>query len=97
MAMSDSHDLFLTPEQLAFVEDCVATGRYLSAEDVVGTGLRMLQAREQDRQAQLAKLRCMIAEGAAELDRGEGYPVDEVFQEIAARRERLQSGRTNSA
>lgn len=96
MSLSDSQDLTLTPEQTAFVENCLASGRYQSAQDVVRTGLRMLQRHEQERQTQIANLRRMVAEGAAELDRGEGISADEVFQEIAERRQRLQARRSGS-
>ena len=96
MSTSKTDSLSLTPEESAFVQNCLASGRYQSAKDVVQTGLRMLQRHEQDRQAEIANLQRMVAEGAAELDRGEGIQADEVFRELAERRERLQADQISS-
>jgi antitoxin ParD1/3/4 len=46
---------------MRFLEDQVGTGRYGSASEVVRAGLRLLEERE----AKLAELRALIAEGEA--------------------------------
>jgi antitoxin ParD1/3/4 len=59
-------------EQL--VREELATGRYDSAQEVIQEGLRLLHER--------SLLNEQIEEGLAELDRGEGIPGEEVFQDL---------------
>ncbi|QDV13798.1 hypothetical protein CA51_36890 [Rosistilla oblonga] len=54
-----------------FVQRMVAGRRFLSEQDVVTEGLRLLQARE--------TLRDEVAKGFASLDAGQGVPADQVF------------------
>jgi antitoxin ParD1/3/4 len=56
-----------------FVRDLVASGRYASASEVLRDGLRLIEEREQERQAKLAALRNAIREG---LESGEPEPFD---------------------
>jgi putative addiction module CopG family antidote len=71
-----------------FVEELVATGAYPTPEAVVTEALRRLQ----EDQAKIAELRSSLAEAVAELDRGEGTPLD--FDEIKRQgRERLLAKR----
>jgi antitoxin ParD1/3/4 len=56
-----------------FVRDLVASGRYASASEVLRDGLRLIEEREQERQAKLAALRDAIREG---LESGEPEPFD---------------------
>ena len=58
-----------------FVDRELASGRYRSSEDIVVAGLRLLQ---RDRQEALEGIR----EGLAEMERGEGIPLDEAFCQI---------------
>lgn len=57
-----------------FIEAQVASGRFNNASEVVRAGLRLLE----DREARLAELRELIAEGDAQLERGEGIIVDSI-------------------
>jgi antitoxin ParD1/3/4 len=61
-----------------FVDHELASGRYRSTEDIVVAGLRLLQ---RDRQEALQG----IEEGLAEIERGEGTPLDEAFRQIRER------------
>ena len=54
-----------------FVQRMVSGRRFLSEQDVVTEGLRMLQARE--------TLRDEVAKGFASLDAGEGVPGEQVY------------------
>ena len=66
----------------ALVRDLVKSGRYASASEVMRDGLRLLEEREEQRQAKLAALRQAIQEG---IDSGPGVPAEEVFAELKAR------------
>jgi len=75
-------NISLTPELDQFVRQQVETGLYLSASEVIRDALRLLKEREQLRQIRLEELRKLVAEGIAELDRGEKFPIDDVFREL---------------
>lgn len=88
----------LPPEFEEFVEQELASGRYLSADEVVCEGLRLLRDREQ----RLAELRKDIDVGWAQMERGEVIEIETerahqaLFDDIKARgmmqREALPSG-----
>lgn len=71
----------LTPELEAFVDGLVKGGRYRSASEVVRTAIQLLQEQESEQSARLEALRRSIDMGSGELDRREGVPADEVFEE----------------
>jgi putative addiction module CopG family antidote len=72
----------LKPNLQRFVYEQVRAGRYDSPEEVIEAGLTALQ--QQDREAEFApgELDALIAEGVAELDRGESYDGEAVFREL---------------
>jgi antitoxin ParD1/3/4 len=61
----------LTPELDNFVAGKVESGRYNSASEVVREALRLLEERDQARNAQLAAFNQEIGARLASLDRGE--------------------------
>lgn len=71
MAKRETRTLSFTPEQAAFLTGCVASGRYQSQSEVVREALRLLERQEARRAAALARVRSMVAEGVADLDRGD--------------------------
>jgi antitoxin ParD1/3/4 len=75
--------LHLAKELEAKIDAKVRSGAYRSADDVIREGLGLIDAREELRQA--------IAAGAAQLDRGEGIPGEQVFEELRARSQELRS------
>jgi antitoxin ParD1/3/4 len=61
----------LTPQLEAWVQQKVAAGRYNNASEVVREALRLLEERDQEREARLLGLRHAIQEG---LDSGPAEP-----------------------
>lgn len=72
----------LTRELERFIEEQVESGRYRSASEVVREAVRLLQQREEERAVKLEALRKAVEVGLGELERGEGIPADQVFDEI---------------
>lgn len=90
MSARENKPVSLTPEQARIVERYLASGRFQSAGEVIGAGLRLLADEEAARAAALERVRQMIDAGAQELDRGDVVDGDEVFAQLRARRERLR-------
>lgn len=67
----------LTDQQDRFVGDVLAAGRYQNASEVVREGLRLLEQREQEDAAKLARLRAAISEGDAAIARGDDEDVED--------------------
>jgi antitoxin ParD1/3/4 len=65
----------------AFIKDQIANGRYNNASEVVRDGLRMLEDRQQDRQAKLEALRVELQ---AAIDDPERFDAEDVFDEVDA-------------
>lgn len=65
-----------------FVRSLVAQGRYQSEEDAVVDGIRLLKAREE--------LRAKMAAGIGQLDRGESFDEEAVFDEVEAEIRRIE-------
>ena len=76
--------LSLPPEFESYVQNAVVIGRFQSPAAAIEEALRLLKRRD----AEFEKLRASIAEGMAELERGEGIElnddeaIDRFFDEI---------------
>ena len=73
-----------------FVRDLLATGRYASASEVVRDGLRLVEDRENQREAKIAALRDAIRQG---LDSGPAASLDIEAIKARARAERAKADR----
>ena len=73
-------NISLTKELEEFVASKVGSGRYLSASEVVRAGLRLLEHEEELLELQRTELRKAIADGIAQLDRGEAISGKQVFE-----------------
>jgi antitoxin ParD1/3/4 len=69
----------LSPEQQRWLEDQVKAGHFASLEQAVAVAIADLMAVVDD---DLEWAKPLVDEAAAELDRGEGVPVDEAFARI---------------
>lgn len=76
-------NLNLPVEANDFVKSLVAQGKYHSEEDAVVDGIRLLKGREE--------LRAKIAVGIDQLDRGESFDEETVFEEVEAQIGRIGS------
>ncbi len=65
----------------AVIEQLIASGRYSTASEIIRDGLRMIEEREQDREAKLEWLRAEIQKG---LDSGPAEEVGDMFARIKA-------------
>ncbi len=65
-----------------FIREEVASGRYGSPREVVQEGLRLLHERETSDTQWRQRLDRQIQEGLAQLDRGEAFPGEEIFQSL---------------
>jgi antitoxin ParD1/3/4 len=73
----------------AFIERLIASGRYSTASEIIRDGLRLIEEREQSREAKMEWLRVEIQKG---LDSGPGREFDSktLAEEVKARgRQRL--------
>ncbi|MGX4675802.1 type II toxin-antitoxin system ParD family antitoxin [SAR92 clade bacterium H246] len=66
-----------------FVDNKIETGRFESVSEAVRAGLRLLEADE----AKLDILKTTLAEGKAQLDRGEGVDGEEFMQSLVGQYE----------
>ena len=80
----------LTPELERQIEQRVASGQYTSASEVMREALRLFFRYDESRNQEIELLNRRIAEGMAQLDRGEGIPAEDARRQtkerIAARR-----------
>ena len=76
----------LTPELENIVDQKVKSGQYNSASEVVREGLRLLQQRDDMREAKLNDLRAEIQKGIDDLEAGRIYDGPTAMAEM---RERL--------
>jgi antitoxin ParD1/3/4 len=65
-----------------FVQQQVRSGRFASASEVMREGLRLMEVREQEREARLVALRGDIAHGR---ESGTAIPAEEAFGRIRKR------------
>lgn len=87
-------NISLTPELEAFLQSRVRSGRYLSSSEVVREALRLLEQREQEREAALLELKAKLKRGAAQARRGDLLDGDKVFDEL---RELIKERRRTAA
>jgi antitoxin ParD1/3/4 len=81
VAKQENISVSFTPQQAEFLASCVASGRYQSTSEVVREAVRLLEDRQERRQAELTRLRTLIREGAGQLDRGEVVDGETFFRE----------------
>lgn len=80
----------LTPELGKWINEKVASGLYQSSSEVIREGLRLLMAREEQRQAMIAELKQDLLVGVTQLDSGKSQEWDKELLESVKKRARLK-------
>lgn len=80
--------LTLPPEFERAIRERVESGAYASVEDVFAACLEGLELWETDQEAKLEALRRDVDHATEQLRRGEGSPMEEVFERLRTRLER---------
>jgi antitoxin ParD1/3/4 len=68
----------LDPQDEAFIDEALKSGRYASRAEVLREGL----ARVREREAQWAQFGAEIQKGIDELDAGRSIPLEEAFESV---------------
>ncbi|MGI0488814.1 ribbon-helix-helix domain-containing protein [Pantanalinema rosaneae CENA516] len=75
----------LKPEQEQFIRDQVARGRFRSADEVLAQAFKLLEEKYQEYETWIEETYQQVDEAAAELDRGEGMPLETVMEQLQTR------------
>ena len=76
----------LKPEQQQFIQQQIALGRFGSEEEVLEKALQLLSSQYREYDNWIEDTRAKIDEAQAQIDRGEGIPLDVAMTQL---RERL--------
>lgn len=81
-----TRNINLTEHQDRFVDRAIANGRYQNASEVLREGLRLLERRDAEDEARLARLRTAVGEARAAVAQGEydEVPDDQLAGWLAA-------------
>lgn len=72
----------LGPRYEALVRDLVASGRYANASEVVRDAMRLMEEKEELRQARIEAMRQIVREG---IESGPGVPAEIAFDQLESR------------
>jgi len=78
-------NITLKPEQEKFIQNQLAQGRFPNAEAVINQALQLLQEKQREYEDWVEDVRVKVNEAAAELERGEGVPLETVVEQIQAK------------
>jgi antitoxin ParD1/3/4 len=81
--------LGLGPQDEAFIDEAVKSGRYASREDVVREGLRVLRERED----QMAAIRTAVRRGIEDANADRVVDLEEGFDQIEAMLDEMEATR----
>lgn len=83
----------LAPDDEAFIEQAVKSGRYASRAEVLREGLPLARKRE----AAWKRLEAEIRKGIDSLEGGKGIPLEGAFAQVRAKIREKKSGRKDAA
>ena len=82
----------LKNEQEQFIQKKLKSGKYGSADEVIFEAFRLLEERDKHYELWVQDTRQKVAEGLAQLDRGEGLDSETVMTRL---KERVRNAREN--
>ncbi|MEA5621299.1 type II toxin-antitoxin system ParD family antitoxin [Cronbergia sp. UHCC 0137] len=78
-------NIILKPEQEQFIKKQLDQGRFPNVEAVINQALELLQEKQREYEDWVEDVKIKVNEAAAELERGEGVPLETVVEQIQAR------------
>jgi antitoxin ParD1/3/4 len=84
-------NITLQPEQERFIQEQLACGRIQSVDDFLSQAFSLMQVQFQSDEVWLTELRESLVEAQAELDRGEGVPLETVMADFQEKFRRAQA------
>lgn len=79
----------LDPQDEAFIDEAVKSGRYASRAEVIGEGLQLVREREE----WLAAVREGVRRGLADVEAGRVVDLDEAFDQVEAMLDEMEAAR----
>ncbi len=83
----------LNPQDEAFIEEALRSGRYPTRAAIIAEGL----ARVREREAAWKRLEAELRKGIDSLDGGKGIPLEEAFAQVRAKIREKRNGRKDAA
>ena len=78
-------NITLNPEQEQFIKTQLAQGKFPNAQAVINQALQLLQEKQKEYEEWVEDVRIKVNEAAAELERGEGVPLETVVEQMQAK------------
>ncbi|BAZ80158.1 MAG: type II toxin-antitoxin system ParD family antitoxin [Sphaerospermopsis kisseleviana] len=78
-------NITLNPEQEQFIKTQLAQGKFPDAQAVINQALQLLQETQKEYEEWVEDVRIKVNEAAAELERGEGVPLETVIEQMQAK------------
>lgn len=75
-------NITLNPEQQQFIQAQINRGRVKSVDELLTQAFKLLEERYQEYEGWIEETRQQVDEAAAELDRGEGIPLETVVEHL---------------
>jgi antitoxin ParD1/3/4 len=79
----------LDPQDEAFIDEAVKSGRYSSRADVISDGLQLVREREE----WLAAVRAGVQRGLDDVEAGRVVDLDEAFDQVEAMLDEMEAAR----
>ena len=79
----------IKPEQQQFIQQQIALGRFRSEDEVLEKALQLLASQYLEYENWVNDTRTKIAEAQAEIDRGEGIPLETAISQLRAKLQHL--------
>jgi antitoxin ParD1/3/4 len=78
-------NITLKPEQEQFIQNQIAQGRFTDAEAAINQALKLLQEKQREYEEWIEDVKVKVNEAGAELERGEGIPLETVVEQMQAK------------